>query len=210
MEEYTIILGDKQTLFRMGLKRILEERGGLRVVGEADGAAQLLDVLKDCDPHMAIVSDSMIDGDDDLAIQIRMTHPEMKLLMLAMQGDRDAIHRALRCGAHGYFLRENSGEELFSAIEKIRRGETYVSPDFLKTLADLGPRREQGSAKPILTTREKEILQLVVEGESSKEIAKSLFISVHTVERHRANVMAKLRVRKIAELVRYAMVEGLA
>jgi DNA-binding NarL/FixJ family response regulator len=127
---------------------------------------------------------------------------------VTMHKDREYLYQALAAGADGYFLKKDADAELFAAIEKIRKGKTYVSPHLSEELADNWAQLREDFGKPVLTNREKEVLKLIAEGKSNKEIAGALFISVHTVERHRANIMGKLNLKKTADLVKYAIQKG--
>jgi DNA-binding NarL/FixJ family response regulator len=206
---YHIVLADDHALVRQGLKRTLEENVGLEVVGEAGDGLELLDLLKKLTPHMVILDISMPKLRGIEAIQeIKMEHPGVKVLMLTMHKEKEYLHQAMSAGADGYFLKKDVDTELFSAIEKIRQGEIYVSHSLSQDLVEMWEEIRHGFRKPILTNREREVLKLIAEGKSSKEIAALLFISVHTVERHRANLMEKLNMKKAADLVKYAIDKG--
>jgi DNA-binding NarL/FixJ family response regulator len=140
--------------------------------------------------------------------EIKTTHPHVKILIVTMHKDKEYLYQALASGADGYFLKKDADTELFAAIEKIRNGRVYVSPHLSENLEDDWDQIRGGFGKPILTTREREVLKLIAEGKLNKEIADLLFISVHTVERHRANSMAKLNLKNTAELVKYAIQKG--
>lgn len=209
MSAYHIVLADDHALVRQGLKRTLEENVGLEVVGEAGDGLELLDLLKKLTPHMVILDISMpkLRGIEAIR-EIKMEHPGVKVLMLTMHKEKEYLHQAMSAGADGYFLKKDVDTELFSAIEKIRQGEIYVSHSLSQDLAEMWEEIRHGFRKPILTNREREILKLIAEGKSSKEIAALLFISVHTVGRHRANLMEKLNMKKAADLVKYAIDKG--
>jgi DNA-binding NarL/FixJ family response regulator len=206
---YHIVLADDHALVRQGLKRTLEENVGLEVVGEAGDGLELLDLLKKLTPHMVILDISMpkLRGIEAIR-EIKMEHPRVKVLMLTMHKEKEYLHQAMSAGADGYFLKKDVDTELFSAIEKIRQGEIYVSHSLSQGLAEMWEEIRHGFRKPILTNREREVLKLIAESKSSKEIAALLFISVHTVERHRANLMEKLNMKKAADLVKYAIDKG--
>jgi len=206
---YHIVLADDHALVRQGLKRTLEENVDLEVVGEAGDGLELLDLLKKLTPHMVILDISMpkLRGIEAIR-EIKMEHPRVKVLMLTMHKEKEYLHQAMSAGADGYFLKKDVDTELFSAIEKIRQGEIYVSHSLSQDLVEMWEEIRHGFRKPILTNREREVLKLIAEGKSSKEIAALLFISVHTVERHRANLMEKLNMKKAADLVKYAIAKG--
>ena len=209
MSPYHIVLADDHALVRQGLKRTLEENVDLEVVGEAGDGLELLDLLKKLTPHMVILDISMpkLRGIEAIR-EIKMEHPRVKVLMLTMHKEKEYLHQAMSAGADGYFLKKDVDTELFSAIEKIRQGEIYVSHSLSQDLVEMWEEIRHGFRKPILTNREREVLKLIAEGKSSKEIAALLFISVHTVERHRANLMEKLNMKKAADLVKYAIAKG--
>jgi DNA-binding NarL/FixJ family response regulator len=204
-----IILADDHTLFRRSLKRTLEENGDLKVVGEAGDGLELLTLLKEVVPHLIILDISMpnLRGLETMH-EIKTKHPEIKVLMLTMHKEKGYLHQAMSAGADGYFLKNDSDTELFSAIEKIRKGEIYVSSSLSVELAHVWKETRHGFRKPVLTNREREVLKLVAEGKSSKQIGDLLYISPHTVDRHRANIMTKLGVNKAADLVKYAIESG--
>jgi DNA-binding NarL/FixJ family response regulator len=124
-----------------------------------------------------------------------------------MHKDKEYLYQSISAGADGYFLKKDTDSEFFSAIEKIRQGKTYVSPHLSGELAEYWEQIRQG-IHPVLTTREIEVLKLIAEGKPNKEIADLLFISVHTVERHRANILEKLDLKGTADLVKYAIQKG--
>jgi DNA-binding NarL/FixJ family response regulator len=145
--------------------------------------------------------------------EIKMIHPDVNILILTMHKDKEYLYLSLSAGAKGYLLKEDADKELFSAIEKIRQGKTYLSPYFSEQLIDDWTQIGREDTKSIfeldpLTTREREVLKLISEGKSNKEIADLLFISVRTVERHRANMMEKLNLKKVTDLVKYAIKKG--
>ncbi len=214
MAPYHLVLADDHVLFRKGLERILEKKGDLEVVGQAGDGLELLNLLKKLTPHMIILDISMPNLRGLEAIhEIKGVCPDVKVLILTMHKDRDYLYQAIAAGAKGYLLKEDAEKELFSAIEKIRQGKVYVSPKLSEELVDdltKNPsRNHQPSFKPhLLTQRDREVLKLIAEGKSGKEIADLLSISVRTVEHHRANLMAKLSLKKTADLVKYAIQKG--
>jgi DNA-binding NarL/FixJ family response regulator len=202
MDRYLIVLADDHVLIRQGIRKILEEVADLKVVREAGDGAELLSLLKTVTPHMVILDISMpnLRGVDAIRA-IKTNYPVVKILVLTMH--KEYLQQALSAGADGYVLKEDADLDLFSAIENIRQGRVYLSPRLTGEL--LGKRAT--SAEP-LSTREKEVLKLVAKGKPSKEIAETLFISVRTVESHRAHIMAKLRLNSTVDLVKYAIQKG--
>jgi DNA-binding NarL/FixJ family response regulator len=207
---YRVVLADDHALFRRGLKGILEGMADLEVVGEAGDGLELLSLLNlsKSAPDLVILDISMPNlRGIEVIPEIKMIHPKMKILIVTMHKDKEYLYQALAAGAEGYFLKKDADAELFVAIEKIRKGGIYVSPYLSELIGDWG-QIQQGFRKSILTTREREVLKLIAEGKSNKEIGDLLSISVHTAERHRANMMRKLNLKKTADLVRYATEKG--
>ena len=213
MSPFQIILADDHVLFRKGLKRILRERSDLEVVGEAGDGLELLTLLKRLTPHMVVLDISMPNLRGIEAIhEIKMIHPDVKVLILTMHKDKEYLHHSISAGAQGYLLKEDADEELFSAIETIQRGRIYISPFLSEESREDWAKVVRGKWNlpftESLTSREREVLKLIAEGKSNKEIGSLLFISFRTVERHRANIMVKLNVKKTADLVKYALQKG--
>ena len=214
MSPYRIALADDHVLVRQGFKRILEGVGDLEVIGEANDGIELLNLLSQVTPDMVILDIFMPNLRGIEAIhEIKKIHPDVKVLILTMHKDKEYLYLSLSAGAKGYLLKEDADKELFSAIEKVRQGKTYISPFFSEEVVDDLVQIGRGDAKTIfetdpLTPREREVLKLVAEGKSSKEIALLLFISVSTVNNHRASIMEKLNLNKATDLVKYAIRKG--
>ena len=209
-----IILADDHFLFRQGLKKIIEAEPGLEVVGEAGDGLELLGLLNTLTPDVIILDLSMPNLRGLEAIpEIKTRLPEVKILVLTMHKDRDYLRQAISAGADSYLVKEDADPDLFSAIKAIRQGKLYVSPnlsgDLMDDWAELCRKKTgETSAPEILTLREKQVLKLIAEGKSTREIAASLSISSRTAEVHRANIMRKLNARKIADLVKFAIQKG--
>ena len=214
MEPFRVVLADDHILVRQGLKRILEEMADLEVIGEAGNGLELLKLLERITPQMILLDISMPNLRGIEAIrEIKALHPEAKILIITMHKDKEYLYQAISAGANGYFLKEDADTELSTAIETIRRGKVYISPLLSGDLADDWAQTYRAKSKlpyepDTLTTREREVLKMIAEGKSSKEVADLLFISVRTVERHRANLMDKLGIKKTADLVKYAIQKG--
>ena len=213
MATYRVVLADDHLLFREGMKRLIEEMPGMEVVGEAGDGLELLNLAKELKPDMAIVDISMPNlRGIETTREIKMINPLTKVLILTMHKSKDYLYHSISAGADGYLLKEDSDMELFSAIDKIRNGEIYVTRILVGELEEDLSQIQQNKGQPFqepLTTREKEVMKMVSEGKSNNEIATLLNISVRTVENHRANIMRKLKLKKTADLVRYAIKEGL-
>jgi len=209
---YRVILADDHIMLRQGLRRILEGVGDLTVVGEADDGMQLLAILRREPADLAVVDFSMpgLHGieavREALAIQLNL-----KVLVLTMHRDVDLVRAALSAGARGYLLKDDAPTQLFAAIETIRRGGVFVSPRLAEELGadSSGPEARRSGPNPTaLSTREREVLKLVAEGKSSKDIAALLNISYRTVEHHRSSLRAKTGLHSVADLVMRALTGG--
>ena len=207
---YRVILADDHVLVRRGLKLILEENSNLEIAAEVGDGLELLNVLQKINPDLIVLDVSMPNLRGIEAIpEIRRVRPNAKVLMLTMHKEEDYLYQAISAGANGYLLKEDAEKELFSAIEHIKNGKIYISPGLadqsMQNWARMRRGEDDSQHVESLTVREREILKLIAEGKSNKEIGDLLFISVRTVERHRANMMSKLNIRKTAELVQYAL-----
>lgn len=213
MEPYRIVLADEHILFRHGIKRIIDEMSGAEVVGEANDGLEAIDLVKTLLPDLVVLDISMprMSG-IEACREIRRLFPGVKILILTMHKDREYLYQALSSGAQGYLLKEDSDEELFSAIATIRTGAIYVTKALAGAVSTdvsaLFPEGDRKLSRP-LTAREREILKFICEGKSNSEMAEVLRISIRTVETHRANIMNKLDLRNTAELVKYAFQNGL-
>jgi DNA-binding NarL/FixJ family response regulator len=209
---YGIVLADDHVMIRNGIKKIIEESDDMKVIAETGDGLELLNLLKNINPHMIILDISMPNlRGIEATHEIKMVYREIKILILTMHKKKEYLYHSLSAGADGYLLKEDTGKELLTAITKIRRGGIYLSPILSEELTDELIEFYRNGRKSLddpLTTREKEILKLIAEEKSSKEIADLLFISVRTVGHHRASIMKKLNINKIAGLVKYAIQKG--
>jgi len=211
---YRVILADDHVLVRQGLKRILAETGDLEVVSEAGDGLELLDILAKSPADMVVLDISMPRMRGLEAIhEIRALYPDVAILVLTMHKDMEYLYLALSSGAKGYVLKDDADKELFAAITRVRQGRTYVSPHFSEELVDDLVRIGRGEGNrhldsDPLSPRERQIVKLIAEGHSSREIAEFLFISVRTVDNHRARIMEKLNLKKATDLVKYAIQKG--
>jgi DNA-binding NarL/FixJ family response regulator len=210
--QYRIVLADDHVMFRQGIKRIIEETEGLEVVGEASDGFELLQLLKNLQPDIVLLDISMphIRG-IEATREIKSLYPDVKVLILTMHRKKEYLYHAISAGAQGYLLKEDSDVELFSAVKTIRNGGFYVTRLLAGELAEDISHMYKGNAElpsQPLTTREREVLKLIAEGKSNKEIANLLFISARTAENHRANIMRKLNLSKTADIVKYAILKG--
>lgn len=212
MQPYRVILADDHVMFRQGIKRLLGDMKGIEVIAEAGDGLELLSLLRKARPQMVILDISMprLRG-LEAAKEIKTSFPQVKILILSMHRNTEYFYNAISSGAEGYLLKEDADRELFTAIEKIRTGERYVSPILLGDLSKDVIELRGGHRKPAsedLSIREREILKLVAEGKTSPEIGDLLCISVRTVQNHRANIMRKLNIKNTTDLLRYAYRRG--
>ena len=200
----SVLLVDDHSLVRRGFRRMLEDEADMNVVGEASDGAEAIKLAKELKPKV-IVMDSAMPGTGGLVAtrKILESTPEQIILMLSMHSEETLVRQALEAGARGYMLKNAVDLELAAAIRKVVKGEVVLDPQVARR-ASLKGERNGG-----LTTRELEILQFIVDGKSNKEIADQLNLSVNTVAVHRANIMDALGIHKTAELVVYAIRNGL-
>lgn len=212
MTPYRIVLADDHRMIRQGVKRIIEERPDLEVIGEASDGIELLNLLTNFTPDMVIMDISMPNlRGIEATREIKSLYPMVKILILTIHKDQEYLSQTFAVGANGYILKEDADIELYSAIEVIRQGSHYISPGLHTEIRNSFIHVLQNHRKPgaeELTTREGEVLRLIAEGRSSKEIAGLLGISTRTADNHRSRIMKKLGLRKNIQLVRYAISKG--
>ena len=212
MNLYRIVRADDHRLVRQGIRQIIDASGDMKVVGEAGDGLDLLNLLKTTTPDLVILDISMpkLTG-VEATRAVKRNYSDIKILILSMHKNKEYLYHAFSAGANGYLLKEDTGTELFTAIKTVRDGGVYVSPLLSKELtADFISTCKGNGMIPIepLTTREREVLKLIAEGKSNKEIAGFLSISARTVQHHRASIMKKLKLKRIADLVKYAIRKG--
>jgi DNA-binding NarL/FixJ family response regulator len=200
----SVLLVDDHSLVRRGFRRILEDEPDITVVGEAGDGTDAVRLAQQLKPQV-VVMDCALPGMSGLIAtrKILETLPEIAILMLSMHSEETWVQQALDSGARGYLLKSAMELELPAAVRKVAAGETVLDPAVSR------PAALRGERKAALTPRELEILQLIVEGKSNKEIADQLQLSANTVAVHRANIMDALGIHKTAELVVYAIRNGL-
>jgi DNA-binding NarL/FixJ family response regulator len=214
MGELRVLLGDDHTVLRHGLRKILEERRDWRVVAEAGNGRDAVRETLEFNPDVAVLDIGMplLNG-IEATRQITRRAPSVRVLILSMHSDQPYVTQSIQAGARGYLLKEAAGAELIEAIAALAAGKSYFSPavaqvvfdDYVRSLAAKGITDPYDS----LSEREREVLQLVAEGRSSKEIAEVLSISPATVETHRAHLLQKLQLHNTVEVVRYAARRGI-
>lgn len=211
-KKYTILLADDHVLIRHGIKNIIEQDEELEVIGEVSNGEELLSCIKKLVPDLLILDISMpkITGIEAVT-QVKKKYPQVKVLMLTMHKNKQYFYHSMSGGADGYLMKDDSDEELLLAIRKIRDGKTYISPilsdDFTADVIS-AYRNHQASPYRELTKREHEVLKLVVEGYTSKDVAEKLCLSPRTVDHHRAKLLKKFNLKNSADLVSFAVRNG--
>lgn len=208
----SILLADDHALVRAGLRKLLESLPDVEVVGEADDGQAVLDLAGQLHPDVVLMDIAMprLNGLEAAARLSRAT-PHTRVLILSMHQNEDYVRQALRAGAAGYLLKDAAPAELALALKAVMRGDSWLSPAVSKGVVSDYVQRLRGEESPgnTLTPRQREVLQLVAEGNSTKEIARRLDLSVKTVETHRTQLMKQLDLHDVAALVRYAIRTGL-
>ena len=206
------VIADDHAVVREGLRRVLEAEGDIEVFSEASDGREVLEEVAKHDPEVVILDIAMpkLGGLETLE-RLRTAHPRVKVILLSVHEDPPLIQSAVSLGVDGYVLKTGRINEVVSAVRAVTRGGSYFSPPVAKEIVEQLRTPERGGAEPfsLLSTREREVLHLIAEGLSAKEIAGDLGISTKTVEAHRTSVMRKLGARKATELVRYALRHGL-
>jgi DNA-binding NarL/FixJ family response regulator len=207
-----ILVADDHPIVRSGLRKLLDAQPDLEVAAEAEDGAEAVEKALAEDVQLAILDVSMprMTG-IQAAAELSKRKPELRLLMLSMYDSEQFLFEALRAGASGYVLKSSADTDIVEACRATMRGESYLYPSAVATLVRdyVGRGRADGEDFDVLTPRELEVLKLIAEAQTSKEIAAALFISVKTVERHRQNILDKLGMRDRVELTRYAIRRGL-
>jgi two-component system, NarL family, response regulator NreC len=203
-----VLLADDHTLVRQGL-RVLLEREGFAVVAEASDGHEAVRLAGEHHPHVAVVDLVMplLNGVDAVR-EIQRVSPETKTIILTMLSENQYILEALKSGAKGFVMKTHASEDLVQAIREAARGRTYLSPEVSQTVVQAYQDKVDLRPEP-LSPRERQVLQLIAEGKSTKEVAAVLGISVKTAETHRTRIMEKLDIHETAGLVRYAIRRGL-
>lgn len=207
-----VLIADDHAIVRAGLRALLAEEAALELIGEASGGYEAIELVEKTRPDVLILDLSMPDLDGiSVARTIKPNFPELKILILTLHEDEALLKEAIKAGAAGYILKRAAESELISAIRVILRGDLYIDPAMLRGLMQEAPpaaARPESQAEP-LTRRETEVLKLIVEGYTNRQIGEELKISMRTVEGHRANISDKLGLHSRVELVRYARQNGL-
>jgi len=207
-----ILMADDHKLVRSGVKALIEKESGFTVIGEAWDGRKAVELAKELQPDLVIMDISMpkLNGIEAIAEILRIDPPP-KVIALSMHLEKKIVSGALHAGASGYLIKDCAKSELIEAIYNVWKGFTYLSPQITTEIVQGYTRKSSFPQRPApeLSAREREVLQLFVEGFSIKEIAKQLNISPKTVESHKANIMEKLGTRNLVEMVKYALRERL-
>lgn len=209
MATIRVLIADDHTLFRQGIRNLLSAEADMEVVGEAANAADAAALVPQARPD-AVLMDIGMPGlsSFEAAREIRKDHPGTRVIFLSMYDDEDYIAECVEIGAAGYVLKDSPVDQLLTAIREVSRGGTFLSPRLLSRLVDgfrAGARGGDRQRLGALTKREREILKMLAEGRSVKEIASAFDLSVKTVEAHKFNLMRKLDIHNKAQLVQYAI-----
>jgi len=208
-----IILADDHAVMRRGLRLVLEQQEDFEVVGEASDGREAVNLAETVKPDIAVLDITMPNLNGiEAAHQIGARQPGVSTIVLSMHADESFVLRALKAGARGYLLKESAESDLINAVRLVSEGKSFFSPivsrmlveDYVRQLQD----RDIEDSYELLTPREREILQLVAEAKSNKEIAGMLNVSLYTVETHRSNILEKLNLHSVPELILYAVRKG--
>lgn len=212
MTPVRVLLADDHALVRAGIRALLEDLEGVTVVAEAGNGSEVLELARKHRPDVVLLDISMPGlGGLEASAQLKQELPEVRVVILSMHANEEYVLQALRAGAAGYMLKDSATAELELALQAVMQGETYLSPPISKQVVE-GYVQRVGAEQPVadnLTPRQRQVLQLIAGGHSTKEIAYHLELSVKTVETHRAQLMERLQIHDIAGLVKYAIRNGL-
>jgi len=213
MGKIKVLIADDHTILRQGIKALLDNQAEIEVIGEAKDGREALTLIERLLPDVVLM-DIAMPGLNGLEAtrRIKKKFPEIKVLVLTMYTNEEYVFQILNAGANGYLVKETAFQDLISAIKAVYRDEAFMSPSISKKVINRYTQRVRDAndtTSDILTTREREILQLIAEGSSSKKIAEALFISPKTVETHRTHIMDKLNIHNRTDLIKYAIRTGI-
>lgn len=209
-----IIIADDHNIMREGLKSLIQQEEGIEVVGEADNGTQVVELAAKVRPHVVVMDVAMPDLNGiEATRKIVANNPQTKVVALSGHASKAFVREMLTAGASAYVVKKRAYEDLIRAIREVMKGKKYLSPEIAGGVVDdyieLSASSCTNSAFIILTDREREVLQQIAEGKTTKEMAYALGVSIKTVETHRRNIMEKLDLHSIAELTKYAIREGI-
>lgn len=213
MTPISVLIADDHDIIRLGISTYLSSARDITIVGEASSGRECIELFNEKHPDVCLLDISMPDTDGiEAARIIRKQDAEVKILILSMHNDKDLLRKALEAGVNGYLLKNTDKAVLLDGIRAVQKGQEIFSDNIARLIKQsfLTHFKKSNTADTVdITRREQEILQLVVDGQTSKEIAQRLYISPRTVDTHRSNLMQKLELKNIAELVRYAIEHNL-
>jgi two-component system, NarL family, response regulator NreC len=209
MSKIRIVLADDHGVVRQGFRRILDAQSDMEIVGEASNGREALEIATKLSPDVVVMDVAMPELNGiEATRRMGEAAPRTRVLALSMHKDSVYVREILRAGARGYLLKDSVDEDLIAAVRAVARGEGYLSPGVADAvLTDY--RQHVTDPIDLLTSREREVLQLIAEGKTNKEIATTLSLSVYTVDAHRGRIMEKLNLHSTGELVRFAIRKGL-
>jgi two-component system response regulator NreC len=208
-----IVVADDHAVMRRGLRLVLEQQPDFQVIGEANDGREAMSMVESLKPDVAVLDITMPNLNGiDAARQINARQPNVAIVILSMHADEGYVLRALKAGARGYLLKESPESDFIQAIRAVSTGKAFFSPavsrmlveDYVRQLQD----KDIEDSYELLTPREREVLQLVAEGKSNKDVANMLNLSLYTVETHRSNILEKLNLHSVPELILYAVRKG--
>ena len=208
----SVFLVDDHTIVRDGLRYLLEAHGDMKIAGEASNGRDAVKAVRKLQPDIVIMDILMADMNGiEATEQICKECPATRVVILSMQSSSESVLRAIRAGARGYLFKESAGRELIQAIHAVRAGHRYLSAKVSDQVVGASLKKEEEFNDPlsVLSQREREVLQLVVEGKTSAEIAEALYLSVKTIETYRSRLMHKLNIRDIPSLIKFAIQQGI-
>jgi len=204
------ILADDHRMFRDGLRALIEKEQDIKVIGEAENGRATVQLVRELSPDVVVMDIGMPDLNGvEATRQIAAQCPSVRVIALSMHSDKRFVTEMLHAGASGYLLKDCAFQELAQAIRTVARNQAYLSPPIAKAVITNYAGRSSRRKASALTSREREVLQLLAEGKNTKEIASALNVSVKTVETHRAQIMERLDLHSVAELTKFAIREGL-
>ncbi len=209
----TVFIADDHAVLRDGLRALLETTGDIKVIGEAENGRDAVRFIEEYYPDVALMDISMPELNGiEATKQITKSSSHTKVVILSMHEDPEYVFRAFQAGAFGYLLKESAGRDVVAAVRDAANGKTYVSKpiaDMLISTTQVKKSQDEGSPLECLTIREREILQMVVEGNSNRDISEALSLSVRSVETYRSRIMQKLGVYNVPDLVKLAIRHGI-
>jgi DNA-binding NarL/FixJ family response regulator len=213
MSEIRVLIADDHSIVRAGIRSLIEGYTGIKVVGEASSGWEAIELATRLEPDVVLMDIAMSDLSGLVATQeIKQRVPRVNVLALTVHDQKEYFFAMLQAGALGYVLKDSEPEELLAAIRAVNAGEAYLTPPVAKAVLEdyLAHRTGQKHSRyDLLSLREKEVLRLAAEGKPSREIAEMLHLSTKTVEKHRANMMRKLGLHNLTDLIKYAIRKGL-